>query len=95
MMPPRLHRQAVALVGALAMDRHPGPALLAVRDAATALFGRWTPGTRDATYRLLKKGTLASVRDGRKWWIPAEEIDRIRSMKGADDGQNMDKEAAR
>ena len=91
----RLNHQAVGSVGALAMDRHPGPALLAVRDAATALFGRWTPGTRDATYRLLKKGTLASVRDGRKWWIPAEEIDRIRSMKGADDGQDMDKEAAR
>ena len=95
MMLPRLHHQVVALVGALAMDRHPGPALLDVRNTAVALFGRWTPGTRDATYRLLKKGTLASVRDGRKWWIPAEEIDRIRNMKGADDGQNMDKEAAR
>ena len=82
-------------MGALAMDRHPGPALLDVRNTAVALFGRWTPGTRDATYRLLKKGTLASVRDGRKWWIPAEEIDRIRGLKGDDHGQNMDKEAAR
>ena len=95
-MLPRLHHQAAGVsVGDLAMDRNPGPALLDVRNTAVALFGRWTPGTRDATYRLLKKGTLASVRDGRKWWIPAEEIDRIRSMKGADDGQDMDKEAAR
>ena len=95
MMLHRLHHQAVALVGALAMDRQPGPALLDVRNTAVALFGRWTPGTRDATYRLLKAGKLASVRDGRKWWIPAEEIDRIRGMKGADDGQNLDNEAAR
>ena len=90
----RLNHQVVALVGVLAMHRNPGPALLAVREVATALFGRYTTGTRDATYRLLKKGTLASVRDGRKWWIPAEEIDRIRKMKGADDGQKMDKETA-
>jgi len=85
MMLPRLHHQAVALVGGLTMDRNPGPALLDVRNTAVALFGRWTPGTRDATYRLLKKGTLASVRDGRKWWIPAEEIDRIRKMKGSEE----------
>lgn len=65
------------------MHRNPGPALLAVREVATALFGRYTTGTRDATYRLLQNGTLASIRDGRKWWIPAEEIDRIRKMKGS------------
>jgi hypothetical protein len=91
---PRLHRQGVDLVGALAMDRYPGPALLAVRDAATALFGRWTPGTRDATYRLLKAGKLASVRDGRKWWIPAEEIDRIRNMKGSAENVSNETENA-
>ena len=90
----RLNHQAVALVEALAMHRNPGPALLAVREVATALFGRYTTGTRDATYRLLQNGTLASIRDGRKWWIPAEEIDRIRKLKGADDGQKMDKETA-
>ena len=74
------------------MDRNPGPALLAVRDTAVALFGRWTPGTRDATYRLLKSGKLASVRDGRKWWIPAEEIDRIRKMKGSAENVSNTKE---
>ena len=90
----RLNHQVVALVGVLAMHRNPGPALLAVREVATALFGRYTTGTRDATYRLLKKGTLASVRDGRKWWIPAEEIKRKRKKKGAEDGQKMDKETS-
>lgn len=83
MMRCRLNHQVVALVGVLAMHRNPGPALLAVREVATALFGRYTTGTRDATYRLLQNGTLASIRDGRKWWIPAEEIDRIRKMKGS------------
>ena len=78
-----MNHQVVALVGVLAMHRNPGPALLAVREVATALFGRYTTGTRDATYRLLQNGTLASIRDGRKWWIPAEEIDRIRKMKGS------------
>ena len=91
---PRLHRQGVDLVGALAMDRNPGPALLDVRNTAVALFGRWTPGTRDATYRLLKAGKLASVRDGRKWWIPAEEIDRIRNMKGSAENVSNETENA-
>ena len=90
----RLNHQAVVLVGALAMDRHPGPALLDVRNTAVALFGRWTPGTRDATYRLLKAGKLASVRDGRKWWIPAEEIDRIRNMKGSAENVSNETENA-
>jgi len=76
------------------MDRNPGPALLDVRNTAVRLFGRWTPGTRDATYRLLKKGTLASVRDGRKWWIPAEEIDRIRKMKGSEEDVSNETENA-
>ena len=58
----------------------PGPALVSVRDMATALFGRYTNGTRDAVYRMAKNKQIASVRDGRKWWIPASEIDRLRNM---------------
>jgi excisionase family DNA binding protein len=47
---------------------------------ATALFGRYTNGTRDAVYRMAKNKQIASVRDGRKWWIPASEIDRLRNL---------------
>lgn len=58
----------------------PGPALVSVRDMAVSLFGRNTVGTCDAVRRMAKRGQIASVRDGRKWWIPASEIDRMRNL---------------
>jgi excisionase family DNA binding protein len=58
-----------------------GPALIDTRTAAIALFGRWTGGTKDAVYRMIERNDIAAVRDGRKYWIPAAEIDRIRNMK--------------
>lgn len=62
-------------------------ALLPVRQVAIALFGRYTTGTRDAVYRMLNDKTIASVRDGRKWWVPAGEVDRIRNLT-VDQGDN-------
>jgi len=52
------------------------PVFVEVREAAIALFGRYTPGTRDRVYRFIDNGIIKAVKDGRKYYIPRVEIER-------------------
>jgi hypothetical protein len=54
------------------------PALLSVKSAGEILFGEFTPATRDRMYRFIKSGQIKSLKDGKRFWIPSSEIERLR-----------------
>jgi hypothetical protein len=62
------------------------PAFISVREAAVALFGRYNAGSRDRVYRFIERGIIKGVRDGRKWWIPQGEIERMRNLQAEEEG---------
>ena len=51
--------------------------LVAPKDAAVYLWGKWDPTTRKRIYRWIESGKINSIRDGRRYWVPRAELTRF------------------
>ncbi len=51
--------------------------LVTPKDAAIYLWGSWDPTTRKRIYRWVESGKINSIRDGRRYWIPREQLTRF------------------
>lgn len=57
------------------------PAYLTVSQAGVELFGRDDKTTHMRVARWIKTGLIEAVRDGRRYWIPRSEVDRVLTKK--------------